>query len=104
MILPNTACQPIAVAHHYDELDALYREVWGEHVHHGLWLTGKETTPEATLQLLAMVARCAKLKPGAIICDIGAGYGATARWLAHNYGAQVTALTLSPAQYAFAQA
>ena len=36
------------VAGHYDELDAVYREIWGEHVHHGLWRTGRESVAEAT--------------------------------------------------------
>ena len=31
------------VADHYDELDHYYREIWGEHVHHGLWERGDET-------------------------------------------------------------
>jgi len=30
------------VARHYDEVDPFYRELWGEHLHHGLWLTGDE--------------------------------------------------------------
>jgi tocopherol O-methyltransferase len=34
---------------------------------------------------------------------VGAGYGATSRWLAQHYSAAVTALTLSTAQYAYAQ-
>ena len=24
------------IASHYDELDRFYRDIWGEHVHHGL--------------------------------------------------------------------
>ena len=30
------------VAVHYDTLDQFYREIWGEHVHHGYWRTGHE--------------------------------------------------------------
>ncbi len=104
MILPKIAWQPDAVAHHYDELDILYRELWGEHVHHGLWLTGTESPSEATLQLLFTVAQRASLEAGARVCDVGAGYGATARWLARHYQARVIALTVSPAQFAYAQA
>ena len=29
------------VARHYDQLDRFYRELWGEHVHHGFWATGR---------------------------------------------------------------
>ena len=92
-----------AVGHHYDELDAFYREVWGEHLHHGLWTGGCETPAQAVRQLTARVARQAQLRPGADVCDVGSGYGATARHLAEAYGAQVTALTLSNAQHAYAR-
>jgi tocopherol O-methyltransferase len=34
--------------------------------------------------------------------DIGCGYGASARWLTQEFAARVTALTISPAQFAFA--
>ena len=90
------------VAHHYDELDPFYRALWGEHLHHGLWRSGRETPARAVLQLLELVADRARLEPGATVCDVGAGYGASARWLASRYGARVTAVALSPAQYAYA--
>jgi tocopherol O-methyltransferase len=91
-----------AVADHYDELDYFYRDVWGEHVHHGLWLDGSESREVAVRQLAQMVAREGAIEKGAQVCDIGCGYGATARLLAADYGAEVTALTISPAQNAFA--
>lgn len=91
-----------AVASHYDELDHFYRDVWGEHVHHGLWLRGNETRAEAILQLIDLIAHEARIQPGERVCDIGCGYGATARLLASR-GAEVTGVTISPAQYAHAQ-
>ena len=42
MIVPNAPQSAADVAGHYDELDAVYRAIWGEHVHHGLWRTGRE--------------------------------------------------------------
>lgn len=93
-----------AVARHYDELDPFYRALWGEHLHHGLWRSGTETPEEATLHLLEVVAERARLRPGLRVCDVGTGYGATARWLAAHYGARVTGLTLSQAQHAYALA
>ncbi len=39
---------------------------------------------------------------GARVCDVGCGYGATARLLAADYGAEVTAITVSAAQHQFA--
>ena len=99
--------QPIAgadVARHYDELDAFYRDVWGEHVHHGLWLRGDESQAVAVRQLAELVAREAAIGQGARVIDIGGGYGATARLLADERGAAVTAITISAAQHAIAVA
>jgi tocopherol O-methyltransferase len=92
-----------AVASHYDELDCFYRDVWGDHVHHGLWRNGAKTRVEAVRELARLAARKAGVKPGDRVCDIGCGYGATARMLAEECGAAVTAITISSAQYAYAR-
>lgn len=94
------------VGRHYDELDAFYREVWGEHVHHGLWRSGREPPEQAARRLVDLVIRLARIDEGDAVCDVGSGYGATARILAKEHGAHVTALTVSRAQhdYACAQA
>ncbi|HEY5704780.1 MAG TPA: class I SAM-dependent methyltransferase [Terrimicrobiaceae bacterium] len=92
------------VADHYDELDNFYREIWGEHVHHGLWERGDETAEEAVLNLVAAVVERGHLTAGTRVCDIGCGYGATARMLARECGARVSAVTISPAQYRHALA
>src|SRR5579862_1768054 len=96
--------QPSAgeIAGHYDELDHFYREIWGEHVHHGLWLRRGDSPAKAARQLVDLVARHAGIKPGDRVCDAGCGYGATARILAGELGAEVTGITLSPAQFRFA--
>ena len=104
MIASKTEVTSDAVALHYDELDHFYREIWGEHVHHGLWLTGREKPEEAVIQLAERVAREARIGTGARVCDVGCGYGATARMIARDYGAEVTALTISAAQHQFAAA
>lgn len=92
-----------AVASHYDGLDWFYRRVWGEHVHHGLWKTGAETASEAVNTLVRHVAVEARIGPGTRVCDVGCGYGATARLLACDHGAEVVGLTISPAQRAYAE-
>lgn len=100
-------CRPLAagvVADHYQELDRLYREVWGEHVHHGLWRTGRESPLHAVEQLTAFVAEQAGIRSGDRVCDIGSGYGASARYVVRHFAARVTALTIVPAQQAFAEA
>jgi tocopherol O-methyltransferase len=98
MIVPHTAPAADAVSHHYDELDELYRDVWGEHVHHGLFATGDESVEEATLALSRRVADAAHIGADTRVVDVGCGYGATARWLAEERGARVVGLTLSAAQ------
>ena len=101
MISSRTEIAREEVASHYDELDHFYRDVWGEHVHHGLWLRGDESREQAVLQLVDLVAEQAEITAGTRVCDIGCGYGATARVLAGR-GARVTGITVSGAQFAFA--
>lgn len=103
MIQPRRPLAPGVVADHYQELDRLYREVWGEHVHHGLWRTGRETPLEAVEQLAAFVAEQAGIRSGDRVVDIGSGYGASARYMAKHFGAKVTALTIVPAQQVYAE-
>jgi tocopherol O-methyltransferase len=91
-------------ASHYDDLDSFYREIWGEHVHHGMWLTGKESDTEAAENLVTLVAKLGGTGAGTEVCDVGCGYGATAKILAERYGAQVTGMTISNAQWKYAQA
>lgn len=90
------------VAAHYDNLDRFYLDIWGEHIHHGLWRTGTESASAATHQLIAEVARHGDIRPGHTVCDVGCGYGGTARVLVRDYGARVTGLTISAAQHAYA--
>ena len=59
-----------AVAGHYDELDHFYRDVWGDHVHHGLWRRGSEThergDPRAGPLRCARAGRSAPARASAI--------------------------------------
>lgn len=96
---PDVAC----VAAHYDDLDSFYRSIWGEHVHHGYWISGKESADEAVLNLTHLVAERAGIASGSRVCDIGCGYGATALILAREYGAHVTGITVSRKQFEIAQ-
>ena len=104
MIYPNQPQTAAAVAAHYDELDPFYREVWGEHVHHGYWATGRESPEAAMAALVDLVADRLQLAPGQRVCDIGCGYGATAQRLAERHGVAVTGVTISAAQAALAAA
>jgi tocopherol O-methyltransferase len=102
MIVPKTTQTAEGVAQHYDNLDRFYREIWGEHVHHGLWRSGNETPLEACEALSAAVAERLEVRPGQVVCDVGCGYGGTSRLLADRWGCDVTGLTLSGAQLAYA--
>jgi tocopherol O-methyltransferase len=102
VIRPSSTQSVTDVASHYDELDVFYREIWGEHLHHGLWETGRESRAEAVEKLTRRVATRAGIRQRSAVCDIGCGYGATSRLLAAELGAQVTGLTVSAAQHAFA--
>lgn len=82
MIFPRTPQTVAAVAAHYDELDVFYRDVWGEHVHHGYWPRGHERDDGAAEALVDLLAERLSLAPGQAVCDIGCGYGAAARHLA----------------------
>jgi tocopherol O-methyltransferase len=86
------------VAAHYNELDVIYRGVWGEHVHHGLWVSGDESPTQAAENLARLVIGAARIHPGDHVCDIGCGYGATSRILASDFSATVSAMTISQIQ------
>ncbi|HEX6768456.1 MAG TPA: class I SAM-dependent methyltransferase [Candidatus Binatia bacterium] len=104
MIYPRAnGADGATVAAHYDELDRFYRAVWGIHLHHGYWQSGDESTEEAILNLSRLVAKQAQIKTGGRVCDFGCGYGATARFFAQEYGADVTGLTISRRQHEIAQ-
>lgn len=98
MIFPKQSQSTAAVAAHYDELDGFYREIWGEHVHHGYWPTGREDAAQAALSLVELLVERLQLVPGQSACDIGCGYGAAAQHLADRYGMHVIGMTVSAAQ------
>ena len=104
MITPRISQPSAAVALHYNELDPFYREIWGHHVHHGFWRTGKETSAEAAEALSELVAEGLDLKPGMSVCDIGCGYGETARLFSSRYGVALEGVTISESQFHVAAA
>lgn len=92
------------VSSHYDELDQFYREIWGNHVHHGLWSSGNESVEEATRNLVEHMLAQVPLGPESRVCDIGCGYGETARLIASEKSCAVTGFTVSEKQFLFAAA
>jgi tocopherol O-methyltransferase len=104
MIFPQVSAADVAaVAAHYDDLDLFYRTIWGTHVHHGYWRTGQESTDEAVENLIHLVAQRAGIGSGSCVCDVGCGYGGSAKIFAQDYGARVIGITVSKKQYELAQ-
>lgn len=99
MIFPKESQGVTEVSHHYNELDTIYREIWGEHVHHGFWKSGSESRAQAAEALVDVLADRLAIKSGENLCDVGCGYGATARSLNTKRGAEITGLTLSQEQF-----
>jgi cyclopropane-fatty-acyl-phospholipid synthase len=95
------------VAHHYD-LDArLYSLMLDEDRQYSCayFPEGDETLEEAQLKKKLHIASKLRLdRPGLEIVDIGCGWGGMALYLAREFGAKVTGLTLSTEQLAAARA
>ena len=89
---------------HYDLATAFYRFLWGPHIHHGLWASTEEDDPQAAQgKLIDHLAGLASIQPGSRILDIGCGMGGSSIQLAKKYGCDVTGITLSPVQAAWAR-
>src|SRR5206468_12635722 len=86
------------IIEHYDLVSPFYRSLWGEHLHHGYWTRGDESKEKAQLQLIEHLAQLANVQPGSDILDIGCGFGATSLYLAKQFNAAVTGITISPVQ------
>ena len=58
---------------------------------------------EAQLAKMRLVAEKLDLKPGMKVLELGCGFGALADLIATEYGVEVTGVTLSEDQYAYAK-
>ena len=91
------------IIEHYDFVSPYYHSLWGEHLHHGYWITGKETKEKAQLALTEHLAQVANIEPGSKILDVGCGFGASSIYLAQKYNAETTGITISSVQVKMAQ-
>jgi tocopherol O-methyltransferase len=80
----------------YDDLDLLYREIWGRSLHHGAWVTGYESIEEAREKLIDLALK--QLDPKGTIADIGCGYGILAHKILDQFHCEVVANTNSERQ------
>jgi len=86
------------IEHFYDAISPLWKDLWGIHVHHGYWRTGKESKGLAQEQLTEELAMRANIKQGARILDVGCGMGGSSLYLAGKFNAETVGITLSPVQ------
>lgn len=86
----------------------------GEHIHHGYFTTPTQTKEQAQTALIDLLLEISQAIPNPVpantkpsspakILDVGCGVGGTSRYLATNYGAQVTGITISSKQVEIAR-
>ncbi|MFJ5808230.1 cyclopropane-fatty-acyl-phospholipid synthase family protein [Streptomyces sp. NBC_01426] len=93
-----------AISHHYDVGNEFYERVLGPSMVYSCayWRPGG-TLEEAQRDKLDLVCRKLALKPGQRLLDVGCGWGSMALHAAREYDVQVTGITLSREQAAYAR-
>ncbi len=96
----------INVAHHYDLSDRLYDLFLDPERQYscGYWRSPDVGLEQAQRDKMALIAAKLCLQPGMRVLDIGCGWGGMALHLAREHGADVTGITLSQEQLAYARA
>jgi tocopherol O-methyltransferase len=87
----------------YDLGSPYYYKIYGEHIHDGYYVTGRESKEEAQENLIRLLVEKARIKRGARILDVGCGMGGSSIWLAENLGAVTVGITISPVQVEMAK-
>lgn len=95
--------QKVKVREHYDRASPYYLSLWGEHLHHGYWVSGAESKERAQEQLIECLAEAAGIERGRSVLDAGCGFGGSSIFLAERYGAEPTGITISPVQVEMAR-
>lgn len=94
---------------HYDTDPALFRTMLGPTMQYscarweGVDAVGGAGLDAAQEQKMEMICRKLALEPGMTVLDIGCGWGTLALHMAEEHGVQVTGITVSREQLAFAQ-
>lgn len=96
-----------AIEEYYRECENAYRDAWGmdknKQLNLGLWENGANTLSKALKELNRTMAAMCEINEDSHILDAGCGVGGTAIYMASNFGARVTGITLSPEQLAIAK-
>ena len=87
----------------FDELDRVYRFLWGEGLHHGLWVDGDESRDEALGKMRELVMGKLGLREGEGVLDVGCGYGILAGEMARGFGVRVDGVCDSGRQVEWAR-
>jgi cyclopropane-fatty-acyl-phospholipid synthase len=92
------------VAHHYDLSSKLYEMFLDSRRQYSCAYFARPdlSLAEAQLAKLNHIAAKLRIEPGQTVLDIGCGWGGLAMHLAEHYGAEVTGITLSDEQHAYA--
>lgn len=83
--------------------DTIYREIWGENLHLGLFESEDEPLQVANERTNERCVAIAGLSKEQSVLEVGCGYGATARYLAKTVGCKVTATNISDRELAEAR-
>ncbi|MFE7546054.1 class I SAM-dependent methyltransferase [Streptomyces platensis] len=104
--LHSSARDRAAISHHYDLSNDWYALLLDESMAYscGYWTRPDDPSyglADAQRDKLALICRKLGLRPGARLLDIGCGWGSLSLYAAREFGARVTAVTLSSEQHAF---
>lgn len=92
-----------------DRVVAYYDETWPQYARHwaggdaaalhiGFWGSETRTHAQSLIQMNRVIAEVCRLDRDESVLDAGCGVGGTSVWLAREYGARVSAVTLSAQQ------
>lgn len=91
------------IAKFWDQISEGWREVWGEHIHHGYYESNQSLSPkQAQEKLIEKLSDMLPIRSGSMILDAGCGMGGSSLYLSEKYGANVLGITLSAKQVALA--
>jgi tocopherol O-methyltransferase len=95
------------IAKFWDKTSLGWREIWGQHIHHGYYENGEDqySLTAAAAQENLLDKLCILLKPqaGDLLLDVGCGMGGSSIYLTKNYNAKVTGISLSITQLKIAR-
>lgn len=83
--------------------DQIYRDIWGENIHLGLFKDPEEPLPRAMARSNRRMSEGVGLDADQVVLETGCGYGAMARYLAKNFGCRVLASNISERELKWAR-